>query len=229
MAKQSISVPFFSIRSKHSTISVHPLNNKTSSRVLRKRGIRLFLYLDDMLIIGSTPQARRTVNLLESLGFIINKEKSVLTPNRIIAFLGFTINSITYQQCSSLCLRKGAETTNTMSSDSLRLEGSSSNLSQLLGLLESYRKAVRGLESTSSFPSLTSPPILLIRGLNQSNHNYETRDPLCFQSKQEINWWLQNSNLEKVNGSPIIPPTPDLTIFTDASSKGWGRGYLRQH
>ena len=64
---------------------------------LRKRGIRLVLYLDDMLIIGSTPQETRlftqmAMNLLESLGFIINKEKSVLTPTRII---GFTINSIT--------------------------------------------------------------------------------------------------------------------------------------
>jgi hypothetical protein len=35
------------------------------------------------------------MNLLESLGFIINKEKSVLSPTRIITFLGSTINSIT--------------------------------------------------------------------------------------------------------------------------------------
>jgi hypothetical protein len=64
---------------------------------LRKRGIRLVLYLDDMLIIGSTPQETRlltqmAMNLLESLGFIINTEKSVLTPIWIITFLGFTIN-----------------------------------------------------------------------------------------------------------------------------------------
>jgi hypothetical protein len=67
---------------------------------LRKRGIRLVLYLDDMLIIGSTPQETRlftqmAMNLLESLGFIIDKEKSLLSPTRIITFLGSTINSIT--------------------------------------------------------------------------------------------------------------------------------------
>jgi hypothetical protein len=67
---------------------------------LRKRGIRLVLHLDDMLIIGSTPLETRlftqmAINLLESLGFITNTEKSVLTPTWIITFLGFTINSIT--------------------------------------------------------------------------------------------------------------------------------------
>ena len=67
---------------------------------LRKRGVRLILYLDDMLIIGSTPRevndfTQMAVNLLKALGFIINLDKSVLTPTQVITFLGFTINSIT--------------------------------------------------------------------------------------------------------------------------------------
>ena len=37
MAKQSIPVPISSIPSKHSTISVHPLN-ETSSRVIKESG-----------------------------------------------------------------------------------------------------------------------------------------------------------------------------------------------
>ena len=67
---------------------------------LRKRGVRLLLYLDDMLMIGSTPRevndfTQMAVNLLKALGFIINLDKSVLTPTQVITFLGFTINSIT--------------------------------------------------------------------------------------------------------------------------------------
>ena len=139
---------------------------------LRKRGIRLVLYLDDMLIIGSTPQethlfTQMAMNLLESLGFIINKEKSVLTPTRIITFLGFTINSITMlfilpsekvQKLLTLCrqIRSGSKVL-------LRI------LAQLLGLLESYRQAV--WKAPLHFRYLQA---LLIKGLNQSNHNYET-------------------------------------------------------
>ena len=67
---------------------------------LRKRGISLLLYLDDMLMIGSTPRevndfTQMAVNLLKALEFIINLDKSVLTPTQGIRFLGFTINSIT--------------------------------------------------------------------------------------------------------------------------------------
>ena len=67
---------------------------------LRISGIRLVRHLDNMLIIGSTPQESRlftqiAMNLLESRGFIINKEKSVPSPTGIITFLGFTIISIT--------------------------------------------------------------------------------------------------------------------------------------
>ena len=67
---------------------------------LRKRAVRLLLYLDDVLIIGSTPCevndfTQMAVNLLKALGFIINLDKSILTPTQVITFLGFTINSIT--------------------------------------------------------------------------------------------------------------------------------------
>ena len=34
------------------------------------------------------------IYLLENLGFVINHEKSILTPRQIIEFLGFTVNSI---------------------------------------------------------------------------------------------------------------------------------------
>ena len=57
------------------------------------------IYLDDILIIGSKiEQTRRftqmAMSLLESLGFIINKENSILKPTQVLTFLGFTINSV---------------------------------------------------------------------------------------------------------------------------------------
>jgi hypothetical protein len=71
---------------------------KPVAAFLRKRGIRLVLYLDDMLIIGSSVQettkfTQIAMDLHTSLGFTIHTEKSIITPTQIITFLGFIINS----------------------------------------------------------------------------------------------------------------------------------------
>ena len=185
---------------------------------LRKRGARLLLYLDDMLIIGSTPRAvndftQMPVNLLKALGFMINLDKSALTPAQVITFLRFTINSKTMrftlpcekvQKLLTLCRQTRSNLTILFRT-----------LAQLLGLLESYRLAV--WQASLHFRYLQA---LLIRALNQMNHNYEAPVSLCSQSLGEINWWLQN--LETVNGSPIITPSSDLIIFTDAPFTDWG-------
>ena len=72
---------------------------KPVAAFLRKRGIRLIIYLDDILLIGSSIKetslfTEMTMSLLESLGFIINKEKSVLHPTQTFIFLGFIICSV---------------------------------------------------------------------------------------------------------------------------------------
>ena len=71
---------------------------KPVATFLRKRGVRMILYLDDFLILGSTYQEAQShtamaVSLLESLGFTVNLEKSCLIPAKIITFLGFVIDS----------------------------------------------------------------------------------------------------------------------------------------
>jgi hypothetical protein len=62
---------------------------------LRQRGIRLVIYLDDILIMAESQalaihHAASTLNLLEGLGFIVNYKKSQLVPcqikNRIFRF-----------------------------------------------------------------------------------------------------------------------------------------------
>ena len=115
---------------------------KPIAAFLRKQGIRLILYLDDMVIIGFSAQEimwfnQIVMNLLTSLGFTIHKEKSITTPTQIITFLGFTINSITSlppeKVTKILTLCRQILTTEMVS---LRL------LAQLLGLLESHRPAI---------------------------------------------------------------------------------------
>ena len=68
--------------------------------ILRRLNIRLIIYIDGTLIMGSSMSkllmARDTMlYLLEELGFVINYEKSVLTSSTVMGFLGILINSQT--------------------------------------------------------------------------------------------------------------------------------------
>ncbi|KAI9554940.1 reverse transcriptase [Daphnia sinensis] len=65
---------------------------------LRGKGFKLIVYLDDFLLISSSrSQARRdflfVVELLESLGFVINKTKSSGEPSQSREFLGLLVDS----------------------------------------------------------------------------------------------------------------------------------------
>ena len=65
---------------------------------LRKQGIRLIIYLDDILIMAETESlakyhAQTTCNPLETLGYVINYQKSLLVPSKEMEFLRFLINS----------------------------------------------------------------------------------------------------------------------------------------
>ena len=64
---------------------------------LLKQGIRLIIYLENILIMAETESvakhyAQTTCNLLETLGFVINYQKSLLVPSKQMEFLGFLIN-----------------------------------------------------------------------------------------------------------------------------------------
>jgi hypothetical protein len=60
---------------------------------LRTLGIRLAVYLDDWLIVNQNKRqllsdCENCLNLLKSLGFLVNKEKSTLIPTQYLVYLG---------------------------------------------------------------------------------------------------------------------------------------------
>lgn len=64
----------------------------------RQQGIRLIIYLDDILILNQSRESLEgqlvvVSNLLDSLGYIINKDKSHTIPTQEIEFLGLLIDS----------------------------------------------------------------------------------------------------------------------------------------
>ena len=71
---------------------------KVPMTLLRNLNFRIIIFIDDMLIMGKSlkeiEMARdTTLFLLQNLGFVINWEKSALTPSKTIEFLGIRINS----------------------------------------------------------------------------------------------------------------------------------------
>ena len=66
---------------------------------LRSMGIRLLIFLNNILIMADSPEraAEHTeivIRVLDSLGFVIKKKKSILKLTQTIPFLGFIVNSI---------------------------------------------------------------------------------------------------------------------------------------
>ena len=115
---------------EHSPTRVHSVII-TDSSFSEKRGIRLIIYLGDILLIGSSIKETRlftemTMSLLESFGFIINEEKSVLHRTQTHFFL---FHSMLGQHNSNLASRQGHKVTLAVPSTSHRREGDSSQCS----------------------------------------------------------------------------------------------------
>lgn len=65
---------------------------------LRRRGIRLVIYLDDIFILNESKEGLLAdidivIDLLQSLGFLINWEKSIIVPTQTIEHLGLIVDS----------------------------------------------------------------------------------------------------------------------------------------
>ena len=185
--------------------------------LLRQLGIRLIVYLDDMLIMAQSrdialQHASTALDLLQGLGFMINYLKSVLVPSTRMEFLGFVVDSLTL----SLALprdkiRKVRKECQTLLDSPLVTVR---QLAKLLGHLTSTIQAV--------FPG----PLHFRHLQNEKNRalvdsqTYDSATPLSPQAKEELVWW--RDNLEAWNGKALVSGSPDLVIETDASRQGWG-------
>lgn len=156
--------------------------------ILHRLGIRLVIYLGDILIMnqsltGIQSDLSTTVYLLENLGFLINQEKSVVVPSHVTEFLGFTVNSETMtlslpkenvikikQNCLDLASRQQSV--------------SARDLAQLhvIGRLTATNQAV--LPSPLPYRSLQ---LLKTKALHTGG-NYDLHVQLDEDSKQELIW-----------------------------------------
>jgi len=191
---------------------------KPSVEMLRSLGIRLVIYMDDMLLMASSKQelmnhVQMSLFLLENLGFIINSKKSILTPAQEIEFLGMTINSVTMD------LKLPGEKIKKIRQEVHRLislqQPSAQLLSQLLGKLNATTPA---LQMAPLF--CRSLQICLKQALSANQQNYQAVVQLSPQALEDLQWW--NLHLSSWNGRSLITQTSSMTITSDASLQGWG-------
>ena len=184
---------------------------------LRNLGIRLIIYLDDLLILADSEQTARlhlatAQNLLENLGFIINLKKSVLSPVQKIEFLGMTVDSLTL--CLALPrdkvrgIRRECESLIANPTTTVR------QLAHLLGRLSSSIQAV--FPAPLYYRYLQQAKIQALR----SGGHYESQVVLNQEAIEELQWWAEN--LMAWNGRALAQPDPSIIIESDASRDGWG-------
>ena len=189
---------------------------------LRDKGIRLRAYLDDWAVLNQSQslcesQTTEVVSLAQSLGFQVNWEKSDLVPKQVFDFLGMRFNTISFVVCPTAeRLTKLAQLLQSLLRKS---SASARSLSSLLGSMES-------LAPLLPLGRLHKRPFQreFRRRWSQALMPWDQVIPLgqWFSDSTEV--WRDPSFISRV--VPISPPRPAMTLFSDASTLGWGAHLL---
>jgi len=189
----------------------------------RALGMRLLVYLDDSLLLA---QPRDLVlqhrdlllALLLDLGFIVNFDKSELSPTQDFTFVGLNWSSRTM----SVSLPQDKRDTIASAAKSMlgaHKPPSCRKVQQLLGRLNFAAMAIprarlraRALQADLS------------RAYSVPRDAFKPC-PLSHQSREDLQWWQAGPP----NGLPLVPALPDHTITTDASKAGWGAAWDTRH
>ena len=184
---------------------------------LRQMGYQSVVYLDDSFLQGLSYRDCRlnvliTVRVLLALGFTIHPIKSVLYPVQEMEFLGFVVNS--KRMTLALTLKKRKKIRLLCEDIRVRLMPSIREVAKLIGNLVATEEAVplaplhyRRLETEKT------------HALKRRRGNYEAPMQLSEKALAQIDWWI--SNIDSVFRS-LTPLPVTVTIYSDASKKGWG-------
>ena len=185
---------------------------------LRQRGVKLHVYLNDWLICADTPaqaqlHAQTTISVLQFLGWIIIYEKSDLTPSQDFQFVGMQFNTRQFTVAPILKMRLKVQSVHQhwMTNPIITAR----DLHRLLGMVVFMASLVpRGKTPSSSGYGGGAPPQLGARTWNWSD-----RITVAQWVLSEVAWWASPPVLQ---GLPLATREMEVTLFTDASSAGWG-------
>lgn len=186
---------------------------------LRERGYQSITYLDDFLLLGASNEECRTnvyasVNLLHSLGFVVNFAKSHLVPSNRRQYLGFIFDST--EQSIAIPPSRRTKLLELTTSLAHKSRSSIREFASFIGSLVSVCPAVQyGLLYTKRFER--EKFLALVR----NNEDYSARMDISSDFQEDFKWWINIfSNPRQANR--IRSGRFAQEIFTDASLNGWG-------
>lgn len=194
-------------------------------RKARSQGIRLLVYLDDFIILGSSLKEcwRNTeivLQLLTDLGFLVNREKSSLTPSTAIEFLGFIIDTAKMKFFVPAQKRKRYR-----NACARLLKKLSQGALVRLRTFASIAGKLRSLSPAVPFSGLHLQEITeIVREYTKSRKSecvlWDSYIRVTNQAQEELRWWVQW--LRGWKGHAIIPDQASVDLFSDASELGYG-------
>ena len=163
---------------------------KPVTSYLRSRGYRSNIYLDDALLYGISYEdciknMQITINFLQSLGFVVNFEKSNLIPSQKQKYLGFIIDSnkfiVKLPDVKKRSLLKRLNSFKDNKSYTIR------EFYQLQGLLVSALPGIDyGMLYTKNLEVDKSHALKLSKG------NFEENMIISKNTIADLNWWKAN-------------------------------------
>lgn len=187
---------------------------------MRGKGVRLLIYLDDLIIFARTAalareHTRALIALLASLGFLISP-KSVTTPSQRIRWIGFLLDSTTLSLCLPAgkveSLRKGLLTT------ARRAQPKARHLSSVIGDV---------VHASTAIPAAIQYVRAAMRALKEATRRpgrWDSPCPLPAEAREHMKELA--GELEGWNGRHhgLVVPSGEVerVMTTDASHWGWG-------
>jgi hypothetical protein len=180
----------------------------------RKAGLLCWIYLDDILVVGSSPHAvQKHLDLmltdLELSGMVVNKKKSQLVPTQQVEHLGFTVD-----------LKTG-----TLQVPQEKMKAIRRQLGKLLTHQEmSSRKMAAILGATRAFlmamPFLRAFTDQLVQFVNQQeNHGWDKKLPIPQRLKDQVKEMAQL--MDQWKGRKFEGKIPVRELHSDSSQEAW--------
>ena len=185
--------------------------------LFRSLGMRCSYYIDDSINMHRDKQiceanALFMYNKLDSLGYVINNEKSVLRATQRIKYFGFILDSVLFMVFLPEEEVKKIEgmAKYLLSANVIKIR----ELASFIGLLINAFHAV--LEAPLHYRILEREKI---QNLSLTG-DYNSKIILTKEAKFQIGWWADN--IRSKNGKKIRPDPISEWVQTDASLLGWG-------
>ncbi|XP_033099816.1 E3 ubiquitin-protein ligase UBR4-like [Anneissia japonica] len=191
---------------------------KSLGPVFHARGIRIFMYLDDWLVVANSRvtllhHLSIVLDMTETVGFIINREKSVLVPTQLPLFLGAHIDlvhSVAFPSTGriskcQLAITQLLSLPHSPAESWLRMLGF---LASLVDLVPYCRLRMRPLQ------------LHLLAFFSPASRDLSAQIPLNAFVARHLRWWLQENVLQ--GGKSFPDPLPAFRFSADASLGGWG-------